>query len=174
MGKRQDDNIRVKDAIVDAFFTLLRSHPVDSISVAQIIRTAHVSRMSFYRNFDSKLDIINYFVERGLDEIVEMLEGEVSLWTREYAVAFFVYMKNHADEYMLLYEIGYSGVVLDNSNRLNENISGDMPYNSMERYNLYFTAGAAHNAAMQWIKGGCRETPEELVDAYFRYRGLEL
>lgn len=172
MGQRQEDNIRVKDAIADAFLTLLRSYSPDSISVAQITRTAHVSRVSFYRNFDSKMDIIHYFVERRLAEISEILEGNVSLWTREYAAAFFTSMRKHADEHLLLHETGYSGVILNIFNHLNEIISGDMPYNSMDRYDLYFTAGASYNAALQWIKGGCRETPEELVEAYFRYRGL--
>ena len=68
MDKRIEENLRVKRLIVNAFFTLLEKYDLESISISEITRTAKVSRMAYYRNFNSKIDIIDFYLDDILDE----------------------------------------------------------------------------------------------------------
>ncbi|MGI6108173.1 MAG: TetR/AcrR family transcriptional regulator [Lachnospiraceae bacterium] len=51
-----------QEQIADAFISLLRENPYDSISVCAICREAGVSRQTFYSLFESKENIILYEV----------------------------------------------------------------------------------------------------------------
>ncbi|HEM3612242.1 helix-turn-helix transcriptional regulator [Streptococcus suis] len=51
-------NLRAKDFIVQALFKLIESKNYDDITITDIAKKAGVTRISFYRNFDSKEDIL--------------------------------------------------------------------------------------------------------------------
>lgn len=40
---------------------------------------------------------------------------------------------------------------------------GDMPSGSIERYRLYYYAGALYNMTARWLEDGARETPEQMA-----------
>ena len=63
MDKRFEENRRVKNEIAKAFFALLRQKPTDAISVTEITTKAKVSRMAYYRNFQSKMDVIDFYLQ---------------------------------------------------------------------------------------------------------------
>ena len=54
-------------------------------------------------------------------------------------------------------------------NNTNEELAGDMPRNSIERYRLYFAAGASYNAMIHWLKSGCKESVEEMAQYTFDF-----
>jgi hypothetical protein len=58
---------------------------------------------------------------------------------------------------------------MDIFNEKNEELAGDMPYNSIERYNLYFAAGGSFNVAMIWLKGECKESAEQLARSFVQF-----
>ena len=60
MDKRTEENLRVKRSIVNALFLLLKDTGLEDISISEITRVAKVSRMAYYRNFKSKLEIIDF------------------------------------------------------------------------------------------------------------------
>ena len=162
MNKRVEENLRVKRAIVNAFFTLLKKDNLEHISVSEITQTAEVSRMAYYRNFNSKMEIIDFFFDDVLDELMALLNYDISLWTEEYGKAFFQTMRKHRECILLLNEIGLSGIFLKKFSAANEDFAGDMPSNSIDRYKLYYAAGAAYNGTIEWLKSGCLESVEEM------------
>ena len=62
-----------RDFIIEAFFLLLRDNKINDISIQSICDKAGVSRVTFYRNFKDKNDIIlGYFtkmIKRFLQEM---------------------------------------------------------------------------------------------------------
>lgn len=40
---------------------------------------------------------------------------------------------------------------------------GDMPSGSIERYRLYYYAGALYNMTARWLEDGAEETPEQMA-----------
>lgn len=169
MDKRIEENLRVKRLIVNAFFTLLEKNDLDSISISEITRIAKVSRMAYYRNFNAKIDIIDFYLDDILDEQLAALNYDVNFWAEEYGRAFFQSMSKHKKRILLLNRIGLDGMLLNKFSAANENFAGDMPQNSIERYNLYYAAGAAYNGTIEWLKSGCKESVEEMTQSLGKF-----
>ena len=51
-------NVVVKQSITQALLQLMQAESFESISITDITKRAGVSRVSFYRNFDSKEDVL--------------------------------------------------------------------------------------------------------------------
>ena len=74
-------------------------------------------------------------------------------------------MKKHRERILMLNQIGLSGLFLDKFTATNEDLAGDMPRGSIERYKLYYVAGASYNATIHWLKTGCAESVEEMAQS---------
>lgn len=170
MDKRIAENRRVKAQICKAFLELLKATPpenVDSISISLIASRAKVSRMAYYRNFKSKSDIVKYFFDEFMwNDMLEAVGDEMDFWTSAYGHVFFSTMKKHREAILLLDNHGYASALLSSFNHHNEEIAGDMPANSIDRYKLYYAAGASMNAVLVWLRSGCRESVESMVSSF--------
>lgn len=174
MDKRLEENLRVKTAITEAFLHLLGSSPAENISVSEITKQAHVSRMAYYRNFASKLDIISFYYDEIIFRELETLltsggEEEIDFWSKEYGIAFFTVIKRHHKQILMLEELGYSGMLLQAFNEKNIDLAGDMPARSIRRYTIYYAAGASFNGMLEWLKSGCKESVEDMVDSIYAF-----
>ena len=164
LDKRTAENLRVKKAIVEAFLQLLKKYPNDKISITMITERAGVSRMAYYRNFDSKNDILLCFLEEVFEEIKSQMSEGCRFWSREYGYVFLKVMRKYKDQFLLLEDAGFIGMVQTMFNDANLELAGDMPYNSVERYHLFFASGASLNGIMEWFRNDCRES----MDEFFR------
>ncbi len=163
---RREEVIRHK--IVSAYLELLKERESEDISVTEITRAAGVSRMAFYRKFQSKRDVVDFFLGGIMHwEICwdEARGRERSIWELEFGIRFFEVMRAHREQILLLVDRGYATLLLLAINQTNECVAGDMPHSSIDRYRLYFLAGAGFNAMLIWLRDGCRETPEEMARA---------
>ena len=174
MDKRVEENTRVKKAITRAFFALLEGgKPFDQISVSEITNRAKVSRMAYYRNFNSKLEILEYFLAQIFETMTKELGEDMEFWTIEYGRVYYRVMKEHRDSILLLDRLGFSGLILNAFNATNEEVAGDMPRSPIERYKLYYAAGASYNAMIHWLKGGCKESAEEMSQHFLEFFGIK-
>lgn len=60
MTDKTDKSLFLKDCITDAFFELLKKKSITKITVDEIVKRAGVGRMTYFRNFGNKLEIIFY------------------------------------------------------------------------------------------------------------------
>ena len=60
--------------LAEGLKTLVRSEPLDKITVKQITEAAGVSRQTFYRCFLDKYDLVNWYFERLVDQLRGMYE----------------------------------------------------------------------------------------------------
>ena len=70
---------RNKLAIAEAMKTLMRSSPIEKITIRQIQEAAGVSRRSFYRYFRDKFDLLEWIYNYEFCRYVEVLP-EKSIW----------------------------------------------------------------------------------------------
>lgn len=171
--KREEQLLRHK--ISETYLELLRDKPVQDISITAITQAAGVSRMAFYRSFEDKDSMVDFFIGGIMHwEIAYNPEtGEdYSIWDHRFGVRFFEAMYRHRDEIALLIDRGYAKVIMESLNRTVENAGGDMPVSSIERYDLYFLAGAAFNAMRVWMKNDYRESAEEIATALLSRFGI--
>lgn len=179
MDKRKAANEQSRRRIEDAFFALLEEKKFSEITVSDLVRRSGVARATYYRNFASKEDIIKEYCDRirreshmsaGCTE--ESLIAELSEESLAAQLSFYL---KEAHRFLLLHDSGFSSLLLELLNGYAEEIMGDMPCRSPERYRLYIITGALMNAVLQWLQSGAKESPEELaqillgfIEAYIR------
>lgn len=174
MDKRVLENLRVKKQIVNAYLTILKETKNSNASITDICKKAHVSRMAYYRNFIQPIEIIQFFFEEILNEIKEKSGDNLIFWSIEYGRLFLDCLLNYKDEILLLDECGYIGLMLTMFNEANLELAGDMPYNSIERYDLYFASGASLNGILEWFRSGCKENKEDFLAELVEFLGSKI
>ncbi len=149
--------------IYDAFKHLLKNNSYDNISVCDITEKAGVSRMSFYRNFKSKDDLLY----QGIDVIFNNLRKSFLLSENKsiYTISKLIFetFKDYKDE---LFSIANNKVIqhiLDKvPEKLKENTATDY-MNKTSQYVPVFYYGAISTVLFDWLKNGAQESPEEMA-----------
>lgn len=80
-----------QDKFCDALFSLMAQKSFDRITITEICRTAGLERITFYRHFDEKADIIDYYLDRQMMQLMATLPGHSTVennWNALFAWAF--------------------------------------------------------------------------------------
>ena len=74
----------------------------------------------------------------------------------------------------MLDEAGFIGMVQTMFNDANVELAGDVPFNSVERYHLYFASGVTLNGIMEWFRNGCKESMDEFYRVMLEFLGSNI
>lgn len=160
------ENIRVKNQLVDALFSLLKKQSLSSITVTQLIKEAHVARGSYYRNFETMEDILEYYFGNITKDRKYHPKGNPLQNTSENFQAIvesFELLYDQKEKLTLLLQNGQSDYFDRMLTDLMIESGGDMPAKSPERYRLYIITGAMISVLSEWLLSGAHETPEEIA-----------
>lgn len=69
-------SLRSKQWMADALLILIKDKPYHQITITDITEKAGVSRLTFYRNFDSKEDILQFHFDRVFSDYVSTFQSE--------------------------------------------------------------------------------------------------
>ena len=158
----QKDSL-TKNYIFEAFFDLLSKQSINEINISSVCNKAGVSRMSFYRNFKSKDDLIT----KSLERILQNLKNNLA----EYS---------HLNQYIVTKEIfsislKYNKITkafknTDYMNKFLDSISDKIfsfapedKINPTKRYIPIFYFSALAGVLNFWINNNSQETPEEMA-----------
>jgi AcrR family transcriptional regulator len=155
----------VKDDIADAYVALLFVKPSDDISIRELTDKAGVSRMSFYRNFQTKEAIIDYKLSVALDRIYNGAHFMDLSIRQPILMEEFQYIYENSAFLKMLNERGFISFLYKwwdyyAQKFLEEHDPTANPY----EYAFY--SGASINVIIRWIEGGLKETPKQMAD-YF-------
>ena len=64
--------INVKETFANALLELSAQKPLEKITVKEIVNQAGAGRQTFYNHFSDKYDLINWFYDYSLEEIVAL------------------------------------------------------------------------------------------------------
>lgn len=161
-----------KKKIVDGLFELLKDNELASISVSNICQTASVSRMSYYRSFKSKDQIIDYKIDQIFTEFFNYLMTRPNHDISAFLEAYFAVCRKNAY---------YIGILIDAD--LNDRL-----YNKLHFYLtdliekgifklrtdipvmwVNFAAGGLSQMVVQWVKDGLVQTNQEMVMVAHRF-----
>lgn len=175
MSQAAIENARVKKEITESFFYLLSKKNFSEITVTDIIKQAGVARASYYRNFDSKEQIIEQYIDsfRQHTFLGTNYEAESEIYNEQNVLngfqrAFTLCLANKS--YLLsLYDNGFSSMIQDLLNDYIVDLAGFMKFDSIEIYKLYFISGATSNMLREWLKRGAIESPREMAQLAVTY-----
>lgn len=63
--------VKTKRDLRTALVTLLKEQPFEKISVSEICQTAMINRMTFYKHFDDKYDLLNHTLDAIVENILQ-------------------------------------------------------------------------------------------------------
>ena len=167
MQRKNEINILTKECIVTALLRLMETQSYDSISITDITNLAGVSRMAYYRNYNSKDEIlINHILDREkllLSEIEAQkdydLKGAIA-----YVSGFF---QENANVIQAIYDAGLSHML---TQLLEERIYNYFPIAAATksgRYAVHYYVGGILSIFKLWFDGGMKETVAEIADIIF-------
>ncbi len=155
-----------RDYIIEAFFILMKSKKMDDISIQEICNKAGVSRVTFYRNFKTKFDIIDSYFTQSIKKFI--IDLSITPDNNSYEVIATQTFK------MLLKEKENVKVLIDNN----------LTYLYLDLLNFYFLrdrdhmgfkndiiaeiyAGAIYNISIEWVKDDCKAPIPDIIKAIF-------
>jgi AcrR family transcriptional regulator len=165
--KMEEYSLKAKSLIVEALFELLQKQSFEKISITAITQKAGVSRLSYYRNFKSKEDIVEQFFDHEfrqfLTELKEQDQTQVTL--RGIMILSFSYwQKKHRQIEMLVRDNQTYLIYLSFQKNMQQILQQYQEQFSLTRRQTEFVEGGIMLVLLEWIQGGCQETPEEIAD----------
>ena len=167
MNKTPTLNETVRESIALALLQLMEQKPFLDISVSEIVRTAGVSRSSFYRNFDSREQVLclylrdlyrDYFSGKG----AQSEEGDDY---KQFLLPRFRFIRLHKELFTTLHRQGMLGYVFERMEPdLIRLLCGQR--STLTRYHLAMSAGACASILRMWIDNDLQESEEEMVDIF--------
>ena len=158
MNKKQEANSLVKECITTALLQMMETTPYEQIAITDLVKKAGVGRVSFYRNFESKKDVIEKQLVFLLKEWGREFEARGDLSAFSDSVIRHYY--KHKDFYLLLYKQGLSDMIYET---LRYACRLDEARSNFERYNKSMFAGMLFGWVDEWMRKGMPESPDEIA-----------
>lgn len=158
----QEINQLTREAMMTAMIQLLDTKSIEQISVTELTKRAGVSRMAYYRNYDSMTAIFQDICNQLFYRI--LAKGEAFIlggdWYQFWLHLFTFLYENQAEVKLVLGNEMQSYFVL---NYLNAAFSEDYSEAST-RYNIRGMIGLAFNVMTEWVNNQFDISPNELAD----------
>ena len=167
--------IRSQREITEALISLMKEFPYDEISVKQILLESGIAKKTFYRNFESKDDVLISKIRSELRDYFGIVDGgDVDVLS-----TIFSFAEKNKELLLLLDRNDMLHVVLK---CMNENIrshkqgkaSQTNPFVQLfdgldSEYLIALNIGAVWNVISFWVHGGMKESPEFVRETIYRY-----
>ena len=169
MDKRKLANQKVKDSLLAALTELEQSEKWSNITITALIQKSGVARSSFYRNFSSIEDIVDYGIMQMHKKYWNETPSPVEDFHDKELMYFkFRFYKENADILRIFHCTQTQQTLLSVINDFVIDACGDMPCSSISKYDLYYYSGAFYNMVIHWLENGAKESPEEMADEFLR------
>lgn len=153
--------LSVAQYITNSLFALMKVKPYNDISITEITDKANVNRVSFYRNFTSKEDIIDKWIKSTTQNFLS--KSDISYQkdsTLDYFTKLFTHLEKYKTEAMLIYNANLFNLL---KNEFDNNLI-NLHKKEYSNYKSYFLAGGIFNVYYFWLINGCKETPHQVAE----------
>lgn len=151
-----------KELISEALMELLAKKPLSDINISEIAKKADVVRMTLYRHFKTKEDIVLYIVSQRIDEYLDKLAGDKPITFNDF---------NHI-RFHLLKDSPFT-IMLFESNHLDK-LLDLIRINTIERFEVLntsnlnpfiidFFTGGIDKITMRWVENGMEIPPDVMT-----------
>jgi len=167
-SKNTGQTIYLKMCLRDSYFSLLKEKNTEDISVSEIAKLAGLSRTSFYRHYQTKDDIVRLYIDDSLQDFLEQLRTNPITDSQVQTTTLFSYFRSNKSLIEILIKQGlFHLFFLPFSHFLQEsNLVIDSQPNISEeslQYYYQYTNGGILNLIESWMRGGMKESDEEMA-----------
>lgn len=152
-----------RNYIYEAFYFLLTKKPYDDINICEICAKAGVSRMSFYRNFKSKDDLLTKSIESILQNLKLNLQKEENI--NQYIVTkeIFATTAKFKDALQAFKNTDYLNKFIDSISERLFTFAPEDKINPTRKYIPIFYFNALAGVLGFWVNNGAKESPEDMA-----------
>ena len=161
--KNRQINQVTRESLSIALIYLMNEKPFEKISITELVDRAGVSRTAFYRNYESKEDLLSEIGKSLISRMHELngmnRNGKLSY---DWYLELFKTIKEHKESFSLFINANLTAKML-----FNQNTFVDVVFPSSEkteRYRLIAEEGAMNNVITTWFSEGMKESSEEMAE----------
>jgi AcrR family transcriptional regulator len=141
----------------------MRKKAFFDITIGEITQKAGVNRSTYYRNFNSKEDIVKHSFYKILSEFAKNNDIKNAA-RKDRLIKLFKHLLKYKKELMLIYNNGLSYCILDAFNE--KYISFGSRQSLEEQYKAYWKIGGIYNSFLLWFSKNM-DTPVEILTELF-------
>lgn len=157
--------VQSQNWLTHALLSLLVKKPLQDITICELCKKADVSRRTFYRNFESKEDVLHLYFVNLQQSYIEVLKTIHDVDFQALASSYFTFWSKHMD-FLLAAKCDSSlfTMLLD---VLNSFIPHLYEHASLSQsplpYDIHFIIGGFQNVLITWITHDCQESVDEII-----------
>ena len=153
----EESNRLTKEALQTAIILLMKDKDFDKISISDIAKKAGVSRSAFYRNYQSKEELVKQVCKMISDELKKAVNEDTYKNDKvTWYTAFFTTIKNNGQYFQIYLE---TNLPIEDELVLNAIYP---PLTNKDHYRNVAKEGAFLRILTDWFTNGMRETPPEM------------
>lgn len=162
------------ESIQQAMNELLQTKTFKEITILDIVKKAGVSRSAFYRNYNSKEEVLQSIVHDSFVEMINELKTDADLNDRKFWHHMLVKSIEHFRKFYNIHQAGawQGDTLLQCMNDYFGDMLQPVAFDGDEML-MRFWMGGTYNAVLYWLDSGMKETPDELADRLLRYIAQE-
>ena len=167
-NKRRKESM---ERIEKVFVELLQTKELDEIRVSDICKRAGLNRTTFYANYTDIYGLADAIRNKLENEVTDLYEDEITqrFNSHDY-LKLFRHIKDNQIFYQTYFKLGY-----DNEYKViayDVNLAREHFHNQFVEYHMEFFKAGITQIIKLWLKNGCRESPEDMVEILkSEYRG---
>lgn len=163
MRRKNITSEMMKSYIMESLLSLMEQKAYSEITIGEITEKAGVNRSTYYRNFDSKEDIIRYFFIGIMDEYLISVSRNMSM--EEYLTGMFRAFYKKRKQIMTIYHSNTAYILFDTLNGyFADHTVPDKNSSTFEDlFSLYYHTGGIFNSLLLWFANNMKPSPEELA-----------
>lgn len=160
MRRQNTTNEFLKECMADALIRLLKEKPMDAITISEMTRLANVGRVTYYRNFTSKEDVLTFKINLLLETWWESMDFADENDSQQIIVTFMELIFSMQNFLNILLQNDLAHLLLNCFYDLLGPKTSDSP--TMVFKKAYHTYGI-FGVISEWMKNGMKETPQEVA-----------
>ena len=158
----EESNRLTRECLQTALIYLLNEKGLDEITITELVKRSGVSRTAFYRNYNTKEDILQEISDRIFSDLRDSLSNSYYIQNpRQWLVDFFTKASENAVTLQMLLQMNHP-IKLPYAPELPEQL---FPHTTLrDRYTIVALEGAISGIFRHWFLNGRQESPEEIAD----------
>jgi AcrR family transcriptional regulator len=166
--------VKSKKWIMESLIDLMNHKNFQDITVDKLTEHAGLGRKTFYRNFNSKEDVLNAYLNNLINQFVIHLSSVDVITPKIALFELFTLCEKNQSFLLGLKRSKMLGYLLEEWNATLPGIHDLMldkipnfPNSNSKialEYTLAFNAGGVWNVLVKWVNTGMQQTPEELTE----------
>ena len=166
MRRKNETNKMAKEYIVTALISLMKKEDYATITITEIAEKAGVSRMAYYRNYTSKDDILNTYIDEVGNSIRTKIMNDVGFnKIYNYFYAIFEQLGLHGDMGVAICNAHLGEMIRDHiKNGMRKTFAAAAGDDEEVNYYVAFLAGAIYSLYVEWLHNGQKTDVAKLAD----------